>query len=84
MTEIRIRNKKTVCYLYKSIVYTKGGRATLWIWSHKSVLKELICNHLKLCVIMIESNNFEIVSLKEYKPCDNNAEYRLCQVKDRS
>ena len=47
-----------------------GGCAILWRLSLKSTVKELKCNHVRLCRIMIQINNCEIMCLNVYMPCD--------------
>ena len=51
-----------------------GGCAILWKLSVKFVVKELKCNHVRLCGIMIQINNCEIMCLNVYMPCDGWSE----------
>ena len=51
-----------------------GGCAILWKLSLKSEGKELKCNHVRLCEIMIQINNCEIMCLNVYVPCDGWSE----------
>ena len=52
-----------------------GGCAILWKSSLTVLVKELTCNHVRLCGIMIKlSNNSTLVCLNVYMPCDGRAE----------
>ena len=48
-----------------------GGFAILWKLTLKTAVRKVKCNHVKLCGIMIRiSNNYEIMCLNVYIPCD--------------
>ena len=51
-----------------------GGCAILWKLSLKSALKELKCNHVRLCGIMIQINNCEIMCINVYMLFDGWSE----------
>ena len=46
-----------------------SGSAIMWTFSLKSVVKDLRCNHVRLCGIMIQINNCEIMCLHIYMLC---------------
>ena len=51
-----------------------GGCAILWKLSLKFAVKERKCNHVRLCGIMVQINNCEIMCLNVYMPCDGWSE----------
>ena len=56
-----------------------GGCAILWKLTVNTADRELKCNHVRLCGIMIQiSNNCEIVCLNVYMPCDGRSEDDKC------
>ena len=52
-----------------------GGCAILWKLSLKYAVEQLKCNHVRLCGVMIQINNCEIMCLYVYMPCDGWAEH---------
>ena len=53
----------------------RDGCAILWNLPLKAAVKELKCNHVRLCGIMIQiSNNCEFMCINEYLPCDGRSE----------
>ena len=52
-----------------------GGCTILWKLTLNTAVRELKCNHVRLCGIMIQiSNNCEIMCLSLYMPCDGRSE----------
>ena len=72
---------KYLCYLVCPYTPTRVLRsannnpvAIMWKLSLKSAMKELNCNHVRLCGITIQINNCEIMCLNVYMPCDGWSE----------